>query len=263
MNLNTKNKLLISFGFGLYQLLINLFFDSYQFLNENNSFKLYILCLFFVFSLSEFISIFFLFKSTKDKAINKILFSISFLFSGLVGGVLLFLFFSSNFNHFFLFIASFIIASFLPTLIFFLYFIFKETQEKFHAFGKVLLKNDLNSLEENEKLFHIENANGKILLEVPIKKIICFEANDNYVVTYFLKNDTETAKSMERISLKKIEEMLNIEEVKFNRVHKSYLINPEYIDEVKGRAQAYKIKLKFFNSLVPVSRSYNINSVSK
>jgi DNA-binding LytR/AlgR family response regulator len=70
-------------------------------------------------------------------------------------------------------------------------------------------------------------------------------------------------RSMERVSLKRIEELLALENVAFFRVHKSYLINPDFLEEIKGKAQAYKLKLREFDTLVPVSRSYDISSLEK
>lgn len=263
MNFSIKQKLLFSLAFGFYQLLISWFFGSFKFLkNESNEF-LYLLIIFLVFSLLEFAYLNFILKSLKRKGFNKLLFSVSFLSIGLFGSSLMWIIFSEEMEHYLIFVSSFIIASFLPTLISILYFIFKETEEKFSKLTSISLKTNAEASAEEEKVFHLENSNGKILLEVPISKIICFEANDNYVLTYYLKNETDLAKSMERISLKKIEEMLNQESVVFKRVHKSYLINPTYVDEVKGRAQAYKIKMNYFNTLVPVSRSYDINSINR
>lgn len=263
MNLSLKNKLLVSIGFGFYQMLTNLFFESYQFLGNDLHFFVYLISVLIIFSLFEFIYIYLLLKRSKGKGVNKLIYSSSFLIIGLIGSILLFFLYSVKQIHFLFYISSFIIASFLPTLLFLFYFIFKETQEKFALLGNVSLKSNENSEIENDKIFHLENANGKLLLEVAMSKIVCFEANDNYVVTYYLKNETDLAKSMERISLKKIEEMLQAENVSFYRVHKSYLINPNYVDEVKGRAQAYKIKMKFFGTLIPVSRSYNISNIGR
>ena len=110
----------------------------------------------------------------------------------------------------------------------------------------------------------IENENGKILLDIPIKNIICFEANDNYVVTYYLDREERLKKSMERISLKKIEEIvegLNVDN--FTRVHKSYLINKSFLEEIKGKAQAHKLKLYHLELLIPVSRAYPINKLKE
>jgi DNA-binding LytR/AlgR family response regulator len=116
---------------------------------------------------------------------------------------------------------------------------------------------------EQEKVFHLENENGKLLLEVPIKSIICYEANDNYVITYYLNEEGQLKKSMERISLKKIEEILHSEGVEFARVHKSYLINVDYLSDIKGRSQAYRIQLRFFEELIPVSRAFDISALPR
>lgn len=264
MNLLTlRNKILIAAFFGMYQMLINIFFASYDFLELKSNFFIYLSVLFILFAGFEFLVIQVSLKTDQKKGINKLIFSGSFLFVGLLASSALWIVFSSNRSHYFVFILSFFIASFLPTLVFLLYFIYKEAEEKFTKYGSVSLKNSEESDLQEDKVFHLENVNGKLLLEVPIKKIICFEANDNYVVTYYLKNEDELAKSMERISLKKIEEMLFAEDVVFFRVHKSYLINNSYFEEVKGRAQAYKIKLKHFPNLIPVSRSYDIRNLNK
>lgn len=263
MILSFKNKFLIAATFSIYQLLINWYFASYQFLESNFSLWIYFLSVFIIFFCLEISYLHFLLKTLKEKGVNKMLFSSSFLSIGIVGSSILWLLFTSNKQHYFVYVISFFIASFVPTLLFLFYFIYKETEEKFSKLGNVSLKTDESSKDLEDKIFSLENANGKLLLEVPIRKIICFEANDNYVVTYFLKSDNNISKSMERISLKKIEEMLDAEEVIFNRVHKSYLINPEFVEEVKGRAQAYKIKLYYLNNLIPVSRSYDINLINK
>ena len=61
-----------------------------------------------------------------------------------------------------------------------------------------------NEIEEVDVDFVLTNENGKVLLDVKTNKIICFEANDNYAVTYYINDKDEVKKSMERISLKKI-----------------------------------------------------------
>lgn len=258
-----KNTIQIAFIFGIYILIVNLFFNTFDFLESRFSFLFYLIFEFSLFPILIFIYLRFFLRSKKEKGVDKILFSFSFIVSGLVGSTITWILFSGPKQHFFIFISSFIIASFLPSLLSILYFLFIETKEKFDQLSSVSLVNGKPVEGEEEKLFRLENANGKILLEVPLKKIICFEANDNYVVTYFLKNDQDIAKSMERISLKKIEEMILPISIPFYRVHKSYLINPLFIDEIKGRAQAYKIKMKHFQNHIPVSRSYDISTLPR
>ena len=260
MKLTVKNKIVLSLIYGLYHLIMQFYFNSFQFLNCESYFALYQIVLFLLLVLLQFSFLFFLIKNTQS--LNKIFISSSFVISGLLLSTFLWLFFSKEHQFYFTFIFSFVISSFIPSIIFFFYFIYLETLDKFSKMSSVSLKE--SGLEnEHEKIFHLENANGKVLLEVPMNKIICFEANDNYVITYYLKNETEISKSMERISLKKIEEIVDVENVHFKRVHKSYLINPFYLEEISGRAQAYKIKLKFFKNLIPVSRTYEINELKR
>ncbi len=115
-----------------------------------------------------------------------------------------------------------------------------------------------NKIEDIQ--FVLENENGKILLNIPIKSILCFEANDNYVVTYYIDKQEKLKKSMERVSLKRIEEIIQSLKVEnFSRVHKSYLINRDEVEEIKGKAQAHKVKLNYLEILVPVSRSFQIS----
>jgi DNA-binding LytR/AlgR family response regulator len=184
------------------------------------------------------------------------------LISALIGGSLTWLIGSGK-NNYLLYAGSFLIASFLPTVLFLLYFIYKDAEEKIAGIGKVSMKTSDDKDQVIEKVFHLENDNGKLLLEVPVNKIICYEANDNYVITYYLDKNDQLKKSMERISLKKIEEMLAKEQVTFFRVHKSYLINPDYLEEIKGKAQAYKLQLRHFEAMIPVSRSYDVTQLEK
>lgn len=260
MKRTMKNLLLISLAFGLYQMLISLFFGSLDFVKTTLHPILYLLIIFLTLAVTEGSYLFFLLKGDKAKGINKILFVSSFLVSSILGGSITW-FVSTDLNYYFIYVASFLIASFLPTVLFLLYFVFKEAEEKIASMGKVSLKTDAALQQESEKIFHLENDHGKLLLEVPIGRIICYEANDNYVVTYYLDKKEQVKKSMERVSLKKIEELLAKENVIFYRVHKSYLINPDFLEEIKGKAQAYKLQMRHFETIIPVSRSYDISQL--
>jgi uncharacterized protein YacL len=130
MNFSIKQKLLFSFAFGFYQLLISWFFGSFKFLKSETNEFLYLVIILFVFSILEFAYINFILKSLKRKGFNKLLFSISFISIGLIASSLLWFIFSKDKQHFLIYISSFIISSFLPTLLSILYFIFKETEEE-------------------------------------------------------------------------------------------------------------------------------------
>lgn len=111
-------------------------------------------------------------------------------------------------------------------------------------------------------VFKLENEKGKTLIELEADKIICFESNDNYVIIYYLSGENGLLKTMERSSLKKIEEILTGIDVLYHRVHKSFIVNPSYIKKVSGRAQAYKLEISYLDFPVPVSRSFDIGKIT-
>ncbi|MCR9172076.1 MAG: tetratricopeptide repeat protein [bacterium] len=132
-------------------------------------------------------------------------------------------------------------------------------------------RRDSQNLEEHEELnnelepramFVLKNNSGKIVLEIEADRVISFEANDNYVITYYLSNDNTLQKSMERTSLKKIEALIEGNS-NFYRVHKSYVINKKHLLSVGGKSQAYKINMQFLKEPIPVSRSFDINQISE
>jgi DNA-binding LytR/AlgR family response regulator len=115
--------------------------------------------------------------------------------------------------------------------------------------------------QNKPQLFILENENGKQILKVATTDLICFEANDNYVITYYLNKEGQVKKTMDRFSLKKIDDLLKSAGIAFERVHKSFIVNPDYILKIKGKAQAYKLEIKHLDTEVPVSRSYDISTL--
>lgn len=126
---------------------------------------------------------------------------------------------------------------------------------------KIYLIDTSESSESEENLPHLKltNNQGKVILNVSLEKVICFEANDNYVITHFLNEANEKVRSTDRISLKRISESLETLQVGFERVHKSFLINPNFVEKVSGRSQAYKLTLQHLKIEIPVSRKYDIS----
>ena len=120
---------------------------------------------------------------------------------------------------------------------------------------------ELQKQSDSNSDFILKNDAGKILLYLNVNRIIAFEANDNYVITYYLSDDNVLQKSMDRVSLKKVEELINQHD-HFFRVHKSHIINKKFVHSIGGKSQAYKIKMSFVNSEVPVSRSFDISQIS-
>jgi hypothetical protein len=256
-----------SFLFAVYQLLLIWFFEVFSFFgNQINALLMYVITLILLF-LIQFSVRLIIYKSVEDKFKRRILNAASFIFSSFISSIICWFLFDGNNSVTLIVISSFVIPAILPSVALFLKGIFKENE--------AVLKNELpkptkidevavEPQESNEIHFILENESGKVLLNVLIENIICFEANDNYVVTYYLNKQNELKKSMERISLKKIEEILDkLGVTTFSRVHKSYLIHQLFIEEIKGKAQAQKIKLNHLELLIPVSRTFQVSTLKK
>lgn len=156
-----------------------------------------------------------------------------------------------------LYYSTFLILPILPISIYVLWFLYFDLNKQ------VILSTEKNESEDQslQKLFRITNIRDQVILERPIERIIAFEANDNYVNTYYLNDDDSVDKTIHRISLKKVTELLIQIDTEFYRVHKSYLINPEFIWKVKGKSQAYRLELFHLSIEVPVSRSFDIKMI--
>ena len=120
-------------------------------------------------------------------------------------------------------------------------------------------KNNGTSSEE-EKVIKLTNPAGKLLFEACYADIILFQANDNYVVFHYLV-EGNPRKTMERISLKKIESILIENDIKFYRIHKSFIANPDFIIGIAGSSQAHKLKLRHLNFDAPVSRAFDLKQI--
>ena len=255
------DKLKWSFVFALLQSLGNAFLDGKQFLNEELSGLIYFTILFLVVFALTFIMMFVAERQSSGK--RSLIFQIlSFPIAGAGTSVILFYAFRYNEADFAVYAVSFLLLSLPGAIWSLLHSLFDEADEKITQMVKARVATaPTEDSNVKEVLFHLENENGKLLLEVPVSRIICYEANDNYVLTHYLEEDGALRRSMERISLRKIEQLLAEEQIQFLRVHKSYLVNPAYVADVKGRSQAYKLQLKDFDQLVPVSRSYDISAL--
>ena len=259
--------LIRSLMYALYFVLTIIVFDGYTIFDVEINVYSYYLLVFTVALLSQFLSIRVLVKRLKHgEEVAFFITSLILLTSTLLIG-------KSIQDLFLVAFAMFFAPPILPALFLILQKIFNvhETNNELKSEPTEISQNEIQN-EENipeeaddlEKRFVLENENGKILIDLNITKIICFEASDNYAVTYYLNQNNDVKKSMERVSLKKIESILeNLNTLNFERIHKSYIINKIFVDELKGKAQAYKIKMQELNILIPVSRSYDIKIIKK
>lgn len=183
--------------------------------------------------------------------------TVSIVLIPLIPGLILLQFIPFDKSSFFLYLISFFISA-LPILIGFIIHSFSlknNATEMLHSNNEDYLINN----SKPAKIFTVFNNKGKELISLPYQDIIVFEANDNYINTYYFSNG-EVMKKMERFSLKKTEECVKIDhELDFIRVHKSYIINKSMIESIRGKSQAYRIKLENFDLEIPVSRSFKID----
>jgi len=257
--MGASDKIKWSFVFALLQLLGNAFLEGQQFLNEKLSSAAYFSSLFAVVFVLTYFMMFIAERQSFGKR-SLILRIISFPLVGAGTSLILFFVFRTEEADFAVYSVSFLLLSLPGAIWSLLQSMFDEVDEKITQMVNARVASaPTNDSNIKEVLFHLENENGKLLLEVPVSRIICYEANDNYVLTHYLEEDGTLKRSMERISLRKIEQLLAEEQIQFLRVHKSYLVNPEFVADLKGRSQAYKLQLRDFDQLVPVSRSYDVS----
>jgi hypothetical protein len=255
-----KNKWILSLAFSIYEALVLVVFGIHHFWGFTNNILMYIILftgLFIVeFSILHFI------KNIKNSSKKALFKSFSFLCTGIIIGLLSWIFFRVESNVFFSYILAFLVSSFFPTLTLYIFTLLNHTLSNVENLYQLTIQNQqIENEEQNAHVFQLENQSGKVILKLKMKNILCFEANDNYVNIYFLKNETEIKKNMERISLRKVESLIPSDADSFTRIHKSYIINTQFIEKINGKSQAYRIQLKGLSFEVPVSRSFDINTI--
>lgn len=83
--------------------------------------------------------------------------------------------------------------------------------------------------------------------------LIYIKAEGNYL-DFYLENETQVEKHVVRNTLSNIAEILQQEKTNCLRTHRSYLVNLDKIESVKGNSQGYVLTLKNHEGVIPVSR---------
>lgn len=114
-----------------------------------------------------------------------------------------------------------------------------------------------------------ESVSGKILtitpdagpdsLTLPEEDFLFAESEGNYTTVYY-RYDDSFEKQLFRLSLKNLEEQLNSDSV--IRCHRSFIVNTNRVEKMKGNAQGYKLFIEGTDTFVPVSRK-NITEMKK
>lgn len=85
------------------------------------------------------------------------------------------------------------------------------------------------------------------------QELLYVESVGNYANIVQYKED-ELSRTLHRTTLKALEEHNNLPNIV--RCHRSYIVNLDQVQEVKGNAQGLKLHLKDSSDIIPVSRKY-------
>ncbi len=143
----------------------------------------------------------------------------------------------SDFGSFFIWIGLPYLAILLPVVIFVYLFFFKKNPDQ--------LKSD------HQLTIHGKNKEDIIHLEE--KNFVFAKASQNYVKVHYLKNE-EIKKQLIRTTLTDLYKQLP----NALRIHRSYLVNPDYISAIEGNSRKrYALLINNANK-IPVSPSYQL-----
>lgn len=250
-----RNNIVISSAYSIYSLVLLALLNPFLFL-ENNATWLGYVILTFTTAVLTFLLIRFI-PSQPSRNFQHLTFVIGIYSIPLLNGCIIYLLNGPLESTFILYFSSFLILPILPIAIYVLWLLFEDLQSRV----TVTTENRETTQDSSEKFFKITNDKGNLIKEIPIRAIIAFEAMDNYVITHYVDESETLRKEMHRISLKKISELVGEISSDFLRVHKSHLVNPDYIIALRGKSQAYRIQLKYLDALIPVSRTFNVDEI--
>lgn len=235
---------------GLYAIGICYFFDPFILAKTEASFNL----VSSIGVLSFTIAFAILRLTINLKREKSILYFSVFVLALTIPAIISWFFLNAQGEFFILYITAFFIASIPPTVLVLIWSVLPR-----------ILNNPLpiEPTQIAEEYFEIRNSKNKLIFKSEINRIIQFEANDNYCITHYLDKDDNYNKSMDRISLKAVQDKISGKSASFFRVHKSHIINTKFIDKIGGKSQSHKITMKHSNIESPVSRTFDISQLEQ
>jgi hypothetical protein len=121
---------------------------------------------------------------------------------------------------------------------YFLAMVLLLVQEQISVVEELTIKANKPAITTN---ITINDENGKAIVHMPIRNILYFKSEDNYILLYY-KSDNELKKELIRTNLKKLEQDLNVQN--FIRIHRSYMINIENLISVSRTSQGFRVKME-------------------
>ena len=117
-----------------------------------------------------------------------------------------------------------------------------------------LNKKLIKSKPQKEQLIHFKSDYKKDNLSIFPSSIIAIKSADNYIEIHY-KSKGLVKKQMIRSSLKKACE--TVRELDFIlRCHRTFIVNTNYINEIEGNSQGYKLYIELLDFPVLVSQKY-------
>ncbi len=108
-------------------------------------------------------------------------------------------------------------------------------------------------MSQSRKLFLFQNETGKPEIKLPLHQVLFIRAEGNYIEIFYINEDGNETKYLIRQKLKALKDELPPS--KFFHVHRSYVINGDYIERINGNARSYLVTLRGSSSEIPVARS--------
>lgn len=211
-----------------------------------------------LFSLFILIVALFTISNNNAKKHLNIIIPLSILLVSTLPALVIWLYFKKDFEQFSIYLSSFIISSLPIILLHSFWRIISSIQNKNTELADT---KDAGTEIKDKLVFRIKDYRGNDAVNVPYEDILIFESRDNYVYTYY-NDQGKNLTTTDRFSLKMAEKIIAADKQNFKRVHKSFIINEKWIESITGKSQAYKIKMKQLNREIPVSRNFDIDTIT-
>ncbi len=140
----------------------------------------------------------------------------------------------------------------------------KNVREKREKRASEILTQKKKRVLEKEKTLKKEikiySDNQKEYLTINIKNLVYITSQGNYASFFIKKDENGLSEKILRVTLAKIDKLLD-NYPNIIRCHKSYIINSNFILDIKGNARGYLLKSQFVAFYIPVSRSFSKQSL--
>ncbi len=120
-------------------------------------------------------------------------------------------------------------------------------------YGVIEVPSEESQKDRKDKQITIQGENKSETLTIPESAFIYAQAQQNYVEVYY-NNDNVMQQKMFRSTLSNIMKQLP----NAWQVHRSYLVNLEYLEAVEGNARKRVMKITKVEDVIPISQKYYV-----